>query len=328
MNQATIPPAAESAPAKSAETNSWTVVFHAEGVKSTSIDCEPGDLNNYWTKLTPATFLCEGLKTYTFRAPQQEGYSTFRHWWHPRTETVVSTSPDLEVTLSKRNERYVAVYNTVVPVDVAFTGTTRKEEIPVTASVPDINGKTSLVTPDKFTYLTGTRVTFSVLNECIKEHPDVLYGKVQEIRTFLRWEENTAFFGKDRDLTITIDRPRQLQALYAQSPKPQTPNDRQVFVMGQQLLHELEKGFITRGVVVLINNKLTPILGRLVFPSQEKAEASIQAAIGQVLPNWLQQIPEGWRDWMKDKGQQDKFLKYWQETMVKIVPVEQLNFNR
>jgi hypothetical protein len=273
---------------------------------------------------SPASFICQEGSTYRLRVPDTSGYSPFKHWRLARTDEIVGTSPTLELTVGRRNERYVAVYDPVRPVDLVFHATSGKEQVTIQASKPDINGKTELLTPGHFTYLSGTQVRFTAPEKVKEVFPDLLYGKIEEVRRFLRWEEQTALIGHDNSFEITVDRPRKFSALYAKTPAPNTPNDRQVHVIGQHLAHSIESTRNGREHVVIINNRIVPMFGRIGFPSERAARATIQAAVEQALPTWLNQLPQEWKEWMSNETQRQKFLDYWTNKVVRIVPLDQV----
>ena len=211
------------------------ITINVTGVKDVMVDCNPGDLEKYWMRPDPATFLCETGKTYTFSVPDVVGYSPFKHWWNPKTETIVSTKPKLELPVGKKNERYVAIYEQIVPVDVVFKGSDNRDSFTVYASKPDINGCTEILAPGRLTYLQGTKVTFHVEAERNNPKDDVLYGKIYETYNFQYWEEGVSVYGRDRHMQVVVDRPLKFTAVFAKTPAPVTPNDRQVHVIEQQL---------------------------------------------------------------------------------------------
>lgn len=301
------------------------ITIDVDGIKQVTVDCEPGDLEKYWSRQTPAPFLCEdGTTEYTFQVPAQINYASFKQWLHPRTKLVLGTSNKLVLTPSKRNERYVAVYEQAHPVDVVFHATTPKEEILVKASRPDINGITEVTTPGRLTYWLGTQVTFSVPNSFERTYPDVLYGKIVQDHTFLRWEENVTTLLKDRHLPVLMDRNRTLRVLYGQTPRPVTPTAGEVHVLSQQLSRAVEHATPNQGFVVLVNGKLQTLFGRVTFPTYKNAMAALQTMVLQTIPNWLPQATEDWRDWLKVTTQREKFLDYWYKNSVQIVPLSKL----
>lgn len=301
------------------------ITIDVDGIKQVTVDCEPGDLEKYWVRLTPAPFLCEDGAQYVFRVPAQIGFASFKQWIHPRTKGVLGTSPTLTLTPTKRNERYVAVYDQVHPVDVSFQATTPKEEILVKASEPDINGRTEITTPGRLTYLRDSKVTFSVPDGFIISHPDVLYGKIEQPHNFLRWEEDATTVTKDRHIQVILHKPRNLRVLYGKSPVPKTPNDREVGILGRQLARVIDQVTPNPGVVILIDGKLTPLFGRVSFPNQKNAMAAVQTAVIQSIQNWIAQSPEGWRDWLKVERQREKLLDHWFKNSVQIVPINKLS---
>lgn len=301
------------------------ITIDVDGIKQVLVDCEPGDVEKYWARPTPAPFLCVDGQQYTFQVPAQINYATFKQWFHPRTKTVLGSSNKLVLTPTKRNERYVAVYEQAHPVDAHFLASTPKEEILVKSSVPDINGRSEVVTPGRLTYWLGTQVTFSVPASFNRTFPDVLYGKVVQPHTFLGWEEKGVTLLKDTQIPIVMDRPYNLRVLYGKAPRPVTPNDREVHVLGQQLFHTIDKATSDKEFVILVNGKLTPVFGRVTFPTHKNALAALQATVSQVTPDWIIQASENWRDWLKVTPQREKFLDYWFKNAVQILPLSQLN---
>ncbi len=298
--------------------------IEVDGIKQVTVDCEPGDLEKYWARPTPGEFLCEDGAQYTFQVPAQIGFASFKRWFHPRTKGVLGSDPKLVLTPTKRNERYVAVYEQAQPIDVLFHGTTPKEEVVIQATEPDINGRTEITTPGRFTYMKGAKVTFSTPAGYKTSHPDVLYGKIEQEHNFLRWEEGAVTVGKDRHIRLTLDNHRNLRVLYGKSPVPKTPNDREVNLLSQPLFRVVDRVTPDQGVVILINGKLMPLFGRVTFPNKKNAMAALQTAVLQSIPNWIAQTPEGWRDWLRVETQREKFLDHWYKTAVQIVPLNKL----
>lgn len=309
---------------KDKKPDSLNITIEVDGLKQVTVRCEPGDLEKYWSRQTPAVFVCQNGSQYTFQVPAQIGFAPFKQWYQPRNKAVLGTSNKLVLTPTEKNERYIAVYERAYPVDVLFQASTPKEEILVTASEPDVNGRTEVRTPGRLTYLLGAKVKFSVPPTFNLTYPDVLYGKIVQEHNFLRWEEEAVTVGKDPHIRVTIDQPRSLRVLYGKSPIPKTPNDREVNLLGQQLFRVVDRITPDQGVVVLINGKLMPLFGRVSFPTKKNAMAVLQAAVSQSIPNWIAQTPEGWRDWLKVDAQREKFLDHWYNTAVQIVPINKL----
>lgn len=290
------------------------------------VNCEPGDLEKVWARKTPSVFLCASGTQYTFSVPVKIGYATFKWWRHPKTGDTLGSSPTLVITPSKKNERYVAVYEEVLPMDAYFEATTPKEEVTIIASVPDINGRVEIKTPGRLTYLCGTVVSFTCPKQFTLRHPDVLYEEIQQVHTLLRWEQDAVTLGKEPKLRVTMDVPRNLRVLYGRSPVPRTPNEQTVRVLGRQVFRAIDQLNTEKGVVILANGKLLSLFGRFTFPNEKSARSALQTAVLQTVPNWTAQAPEAWRDWLKVESQRGKFLEHWFKNAVQILPLNKLNF--
>lgn len=288
------------------------------------VNCEPGDLESYWARPAGMPFFCKPGLEYRFSVPEQVGYSPFAGWKLPRTDEDLGKNPTLKIVVTKRNERYVGRYNEKKLVDVILQGSTPKEEVRLVASVPDVNGRTEVMTPDTLTYVSGTKVTFSAAPGFDHAFSDTLYGQVLEQYNFLRWEEDTTMISQDTSVEVLVDHHKKLRALYGKTPRPVTPNDREVFVIRQQLFRTLDALSPTPGYAVIIDGKLIPIFGKLSFPTHKNAVNAVRTAIMQALPTWLARVPENWRDWLKVEPQREQFLDYWMKTAVQIIPIGQL----
>lgn len=315
-----------STPPVTNKVNVWKIQMAARPVAEVMIDVEPGDQEKFWSRLTPATFMCEEGRPYTFTVPEQVGYDQFKHWENPRTDQIVSTEPVLVLENVKRNDRYVAVYEQRIPCDVVFHGVTSKSHMKVYADKPDINGRTEIVTPGRLTYMFGEKVTFKVDPRIEVSVPDVLYKHLKETYLFTGWRQGTDIVAKDLSLEVIVPRRgMQLTVTYARTPAPFTPDDRQVHVMAEQLNLLYTKD--TRGVrefIVLVNGIPIKVLGKLLFPTKENALAALQGSFHMEYRDWLSRLPERLKEWCLEPKQRKTFFDYWLRTAVEIIPFNKL----
>lgn len=308
----------------------WKIQVSCRNADEVTIDVEPGDAEKYWSRLTPAAFLCENERSYTLIAPEQVGHNQFKHWVHPRTDTVVSDNPRLVLDAVKRNDRYIAVYEQRIPCDISFKGVSSNSRVTIRANKPDLSGRTEVAAPGTFTYMFGDNVTFSVDPIVKIGLPDVLYGQVNEIYTLLGWKQGGEIIGRDTYLQLSVPRKSQdITVAYTRTPAPFTPDERQVHIMSRQLnlMYEQEEPD-TREVVVLIGGKLVKLFGKLLFPSKENAEAVLRGSFNATYRDWLNRLPERLKAWCLDQGQRDMFFNHWSKESVQIVPYSELEITK
>lgn len=283
------------------------------------ISVEPLDAEKYSMRPTPAQFMCEDGVTYNFIAPKALGYAKFRHWRNPRTDEVLSESNELKLSFT-RNDRLMAVYDRSVPCDVVIESVKPKNGVMVTASKPDISGRTQIKTPGNFTYLSGTDVTFSVDQEVVRKDRSPLRKVADEKYVFQGWRKGVNWISHASALDHQVERHGEtIQVAYSHTPPPWSPGEVQLQSMGQQLKFAVQAKEPSDDIIILWDNQPVRAFNQFLFKSESVARAVARRLFMVNYKDWQARLPEDQAKWASVRENMEAFMEHWLENSLKFV---------